>query len=312
MPDRRQLLALGASPLFTRVHAATPPAPSSRLIASRLESRRGPIDFQLYLPPGHEPATAQRYPLLLLLHGRGDNMSAWTRVRDVLDRMIAAAEIPPLIAVMPDAPWSRRGSYYVDSAHVEGAPVESLLLDELLPHVEAMWPVRQEREFRVVGGYSMGGYGAVRFALARPQTFGAAIVLSPAIYTPLPPAGSSAREFGAFGRGPTRFVDALYQAGNYPALLAARRGSSPALRFFIAAGDQEYLHPDPADAAHDIDQEAHRLYSRLRREPGCAAALRIMDGGHDWPVWQPAFCEGLHWCARHLAWQAAEATKPVV
>ncbi|MFT7773907.1 alpha/beta hydrolase [Roseateles sp.] len=301
MPDRRQLLALGASPLIARAQAASAPAAGSRLVTSRLQSKRGPIDFQLYLPHGDAPA-AQRYPLLLLLHGRGDNMSAWTRVKDVLDDMIAAAEIPPLIAVMPDAPWSRRGGYYVDSAHVEGAPVETLLLDELLPHIEAQWPVRRGREFRIVGGYSMGGYGAVRFSLARPHAFGAAIVLSPAIYTPLPPKGSSAREFGAFGRDSTLFFDELYEASNYPALLAARQASHPALRMFIAAGDQEYPHPDPADASHDIDLEAHRLFSRLRREPGSAAALRIMDGGHDWPVWQPAFREGLRWCARRLAW----------
>ncbi len=304
MPDRRQLLALGVAPLFAHAHthSADLPAADSQLITSRLESRRGPIDFQLYLPPGYGPAATRRYPLLMLLHGRGDNMSAWNRVRDGLDAMIAAAEVPPLIAVMPDAPWSRRGSYYVDSAHVEGAPVESLLLDELLPHVEATWRLRQGREFRVVGGYSMGGYGAVRFSLARPQAFGAAIVLSPAIYTPLPPIGSSAREFGAFGRGDTRFVGALYEASNYPALLATRHGPHPKLHLFVAAGDQEYPHPDPAEASHDIDQEAHRLFSRLRREPGCATALRIMDGGHDWPVWQPAFREGLIWCARHLAW----------
>ncbi|NCT84931.1 MAG: alpha/beta fold hydrolase [Comamonadaceae bacterium] len=302
MPDRRQLLALGASPLFTPSRAAEPPAAGSRLIVSRLDGRRGRIDFQLYLPQGYEPEAAQRYPLLLLLHGRGDNMSAWTRIKSVLDDLIAAAVIPPLIAVMPDAPWSRRGGYYVDSAHVEGAPVESLLLDELLPHVEAQWPVRRDRESRVVGGYSMGGYGAMRFALARPQVFGAAIVLSPAVYTPLPPAGSSTREFGAFGCGHALFVDALYEASNYPALLAGRQGQAPALRLFIAAGDQEYKHPDPAESAHDIDMEAHKLFSRLSREPGAKAALRILAGGHDWSVWQPALREGLRWCARQLAW----------
>ena len=47
----------------------------------------------------------------------------------------------------------------------------------------------------------MGGYGALRYSLAHPDLFGAAIVLSPAVYFPEPPSDSSTREFGAFGKG---------------------------------------------------------------------------------------------------------------
>ncbi len=302
MPDRRKLLALGAAAALAGAGAAARPGAGSRLIASRLDSPRGPIDFQLYLPAGYAGSGAGRYPLLLLLHGRGDDMQAWTRVSPLLDRLIAAGDVPPLIAVMPDAPWSRRGGYYVDSAHAQGSPVETLLLDELLPHVDARWRTRGGRDARVVAGYSMGGYGALRFTLARPTMFGAAITLSPAVYTPLPPPGSSAREFGAFGRGDALFVDEIYEAKGYPALLPALRGDDLPLRVFIAAGDAEYKNRDPADALHDIDMEAHLLFSRLSREPQCQAALRILGGGHDWAVWSPAFREGLRWSARQLGW----------
>jgi enterochelin esterase-like enzyme len=303
MPDRRRALALGAAVLALGPGVIAQPA--SQLIESRLESRAGPVSFQLYLPAGYLATGERRYPVLLLLHGRGDDLSAWARMRPLLDEMIVRGEIPPLIAVMPDAPWSRRGSYYVDSAHEQGSPVQTLLLDELLPHIDAGWRTRTERDARLVGGYSMGGYGALRFALARPEAFGAALVLSPAVYTPLPPPGSSAREFGAFGRGPTLFVDEIYQRLNYPTLLRRLRDLAPALRVFIAAGDQEYKQPADAEATHDIDMEAHLLFSRLSRQPGCRTALRILGGGHDWSVWQPAFHEGLRWAARELDWQVA-------
>ena len=59
--------------------------------------------------------------MLYLLHGRGDSMSAWTQMKSTLDELIAAEEIPPTIAIMPDAPWSSRASYYVDSAYKGGA-----------------------------------------------------------------------------------------------------------------------------------------------------------------------------------------------
>ena len=38
-------------------------------------------------------------------------------MKSTLDELIAAGEIPPTIAIMPDAPWSSRASYYVDSAY---------------------------------------------------------------------------------------------------------------------------------------------------------------------------------------------------
>lgn len=293
----RGALAAGSAWLMGAAKAE----PGSRLEAHTLPSRLlgEPIRFQLYLPPSHDPAT-QRLPVLMLLHGRGDNFQAWTRVRPLLDELIASGQLPPLIAVMPDAPTLRRGGYYVDSAHARGQPLESALLTELLPAVCERWQGRTDRDGRLVAGYSMGGYGALRYALAHPALFAGAIVLSPAAYVPLPPPGSSAREFGAFGRGQELFVDEVYQALNYPALLRARaeqamRSGQPAppQRFYIAAGDGEYAHPDPAWTMNDIDMEAHRLFKAFRREPGLTAQLRILGGGHDWDVWMPAFREGL-------------------
>lgn len=55
--------------------------------------------------------------------------------------------------------------------------------------------------------------------MTHPELFGAAIVLSPAIYLPLPPKDSSTREFGAFGRGSKLFDDEVYKAKNYPAII---------------------------------------------------------------------------------------------
>src|SRR5258708_12655559 len=69
------------------------------------------IDYLLYLPPGYDAAGSVRYPVLYLLHGRGDNMTAWTMIKPDLDRMISAGQIPPLIAVIPDPPPTRRPGY---------------------------------------------------------------------------------------------------------------------------------------------------------------------------------------------------------
>lgn len=117
-------------------------------------------------------------------------------------------------------------------------------------------------------------------------------MLSPAVYTPLPPADSSTREFGAFGRGETLFVDEIYEQLNYPALVDGFVASSLTLRLFIAVGDDEYKNPDPADALHDIDLEAHLVFNRLVRVPNISAEFRVLDGGHGWDVWDAGLRRG--------------------
>jgi enterochelin esterase-like enzyme len=250
-----------------------------------------PVSYTVYLPFGYE-RSAQRYPVLYLLHGRGDSMSAWTRVKAELDRLIATGQMPPVLAVLPDAPWSSGGSYYVDSAHTGGVAAETALTRDLVTHVDATYRTVASRSARLVGGYSMGGYGALRYVLAHQDLFAQALVLSPAVYTPLPPADSSAREFGAFGVGDDAFDEGVYTSLNYPALLPRLDPALP-VRLYIAVGDDEWPNPLPEDYRHDIDFESAALYNLVRRTPGVTADLRITDGGHDWDVWAPAFVDGM-------------------
>ncbi len=253
------------------------------------------IAYNVYLPYGYGSGT-QRYPVLYLLHGRGDSMQAWTQVKGQLDQMIQARLIPPVIAVMPDAPWSGRGSWYVDSrytgADYPGRPVETAFTRDLVHAVDATYRTAAIREARLIGGYSMGGAGALRFVLAHQDLFSTALILSPAVYTPLPPGDSSTRDYGAYGQGDTKFVDSVYGSLNYPALLSTVDPDLP-VHLFIAVGDDEYANPDPADAHHDLDFESEALYNAARRVPGISAEMRILDGGHDWSVWGPAFTQGM-------------------
>ncbi|MGW4502722.1 alpha/beta fold hydrolase [Micromonospora sp. NPDC004336] len=291
--------------------AGAAPAAAERLPAGTLTTASAPspalggdIDYTVYLPHGYAAAGATRYPVLYLLHGRGDTMAAWTRVKADLDRLIADGEVPPVIAVLPDAPWSSRGNWYVDSAYTgaddPGRPVETALTRDLVAHVDGTYRTAAHRGARLVGGYSMGGAGALRYALAHPDLFANAVVLSPAVYRPLPPADSSAREFGAFGSGAQRFSDEVYQRLNYPALLPGLDPESP-VRMYVAVGDDEWANPEPADAAHDLDYEAATLYNTVRRADAVAAEFRVLDGGHDWDVWRPAFVDGLRRLAPTLS-----------
>ncbi len=268
-------------------------APAKRVQEGTLHSTQ---TYNVYLPYGYERGN-QRYPVLYLLHGRGDSMQAWTRVKSDLDALIAKGTVPPVIAVMPDAPWSDRGNYYVDSRHANGFAVETALTRDLVAHVDATYRTAAHRQARLIGGYSMGGFGAIRYALAHQDLFAHALVLSPAVYTPQPPVDSSAREFGAFGNGDALFDEAIYAGLNYPALLPRVDDELP-VRMFIAVGDDEWAGPEPS---HDLDFEAAKLYNAVRRAPGVVAEFRVLDGGHDWGVWRAGFIAGLTNLGRTLS-----------
>ena len=266
------------------------------------------IDYLVYLPPGYDPTGKVHYPVLYLLHGRGDKMTAWTTIKPDLDRMISAGQIPPVIAVMPDAPSSRRAGYYIDSQFTgsadgklpPGALVETAFTKDLITHIDAIYPTRTDRAGRIVAGYSMGGYAAIRYSLAHPELFGAAIVLSPAVYFPLPPPDSSTREFGAFGRGSKQFDDDIYTVLNYPATIPAFIATGLPLVMFIAVGDDERALANPAESVHDLDYEAHTLYNKIRRVPNITSQLRVVDGTHNWDTWRPTFVEGVQYVFAQL------------
>jgi enterochelin esterase-like enzyme len=125
---------------------------------------------------------------------------------------MAAGQAPPFIVVFPNG---LRDSLWVDSKDGR-VPMETVVMDELLPHVDATFYTRPERGDRAVEGFSMGGYGAARFGLKYPQRFGAASMLAAGPLQPTlsaavgPAAKADARErvFAlVFGRDQQYFID---------------------------------------------------------------------------------------------------------
>lgn len=230
------------------------------------------LRFLLRVPEGRGP-----HPVTLLLHGRGDGAESWEPV---------FAELPPGVVVIPDAPWLGRAGYWVDSAHPHGRAIETAVVGDLLPALRERLPLVQDRTGWTVAGYSMGGAGAVRPGLAHPQIFGTVVALSPAVYDPDPPAGSSARDGGAFGTARSSYDHAVYARLGYRAALAAYPAGIVS-RLLVAVGDAEPAHPGaPAGAA--VAHQAAVLVRRAAAVPGIHARLRVFPGGHGWETWRPA------------------------
>src|SRR3954447_26393293 len=113
-------------------------------------------------------ATGGDAPVLYLLHGLSDDDTIWLR-RTSIERYAAPLG---LAVVMPQV----GRSFYTDEAH--GNRYWTFLSEELPAVVRSFFHVSDRREDTFVAGLSMGGYGAVKWALRQPDRFAAAATLS--------------------------------------------------------------------------------------------------------------------------------------
>jgi len=114
------------------------------------------------------------HPVLWLLHGLSDDHTIWLR-RTSIERYAAAKN---LAVIMPAA----GRSFYQDME--SGARYWTFLTEELPSMCRSWFPISGEREDNFVAGLSMGGYGALRMALAYPERYAAAASLSGALDLP--------------------------------------------------------------------------------------------------------------------------------
>ena len=244
-----------------------------------------PLPFSIYLPSGyHDPeAAAARYPVIYLLHGVGDDETTWPRhggVEATMDRLIGEQSIRPMIVVMPQG----RRSWWVDSAAIGGAgDYATAVAVDLRAHVETTWRAETTRAGRFVAGLSMGGYGALHLAFARPDLYAGVAAMSSALWWRLTPETRlNERQEGIFrGAFGQPFEPARYLRQRADAYLDAPKAAPHMLAIFLHAGDDDNF------GAHVSTFELYRLM----REKSVPAELRITNGGHEWPVWRAEFAE---------------------
>lgn len=130
------------------------------------------VSYLVWLPPGYEQGT-KRYPVIYWLHGRSGNQrsGAATFVPHV-EAAIKEGVLPPVIVVLVNGVG--RGHYL--NAPNGRLPIESVIIKDLIPHVDQTYRTIARREGRVIEGYSMGGFGAGHLGFKFPELFGTVIV----------------------------------------------------------------------------------------------------------------------------------------
>ena len=132
--------------------------------------------YSLYMPyPYFRPATP--LPVIYRFHGKGGSeRSAWNFVQYV-NAAIKEGVIRPVAVVFVNG---GRYSYFTNSQDGE-VPVEDVIMTELIPHVESTHSIGGQRDRRMLEGFSMGGFGALKLAFTYPEDFLSVSVLGAAL-----------------------------------------------------------------------------------------------------------------------------------
>jgi enterochelin esterase-like enzyme len=159
----------------------------------------------IYTPPGYD-GSSQRYPVLYLQHGAGEDETGWHaqgRVNLIMDNLIAEGKAKPMIIVMENgggsalfargnagaAPRPAGAAPGAAPAPAGGGPgrgapgvlnnnFDQILLTEVIPMIDANYRTLTDREHRAMAGLSMGGGQTLTIGLGHLDTFSALGVFS--------------------------------------------------------------------------------------------------------------------------------------
>jgi len=244
------------------------------------------LPYNVLLPPGYATSN-RRYPVLYLLHGLFGRYDDWLARTNLADY----AANYKIIIITPEG----HDSWYTDGATVMSDKYESYFIRELIPDVDARFRTVKDRRGRGVAGLSMGGYGALKYALKYPEQFAFAASMSgaldPAVRTDDHPGfawdilrPSINAVYGPKG-SQTRATNDLHKIANN--LNASQIASLPYL----------YLDCGTEDGFLDTNRELAEilLAKKIRHQ------YRQLPGGHDWGYWDTQIREVLHLFAQRMA-----------
>lgn len=139
----------------------------------------------VYTPPGYQNSNKKKYPVLYLQHGWGEDETAWSNqghANLIMDNLIAEGKIQPFIIVMTygmtnTAKFGKIREFKIDT-------FQTVLIDELIPYVDANFRTIAKQTHRAMAGLSMGGMETHTITLNKPDVFSHYALLSGGIYTP--------------------------------------------------------------------------------------------------------------------------------
>lgn len=237
------------------------------------------VPCRLVLP--FDRGGSKPYNLLVLLHGLQCDVNSWiynTRI----SRFAAERNFAVVMPAGDNSWWKQVGP--------EGGPIGDYghyVSHELVDTVRNLLPVAADRAHTFIGGFSMGGYGALRLGLMNPNRFSRILLFAPAVHffeeTPeaLAQNGQVAGELSLFEP-----LEAHRNTDLNPRWLAhslAEKPSTPKPQIWMRVGTGDWL-------AHSDSLIADALV-----QDGFSVDYAQVDGIHSWNFVQDNLVEALDW-----------------
>ena len=175
------------------------PAPDEAFYQKRMDVAHGNVSQVLfpspstgllktawvYTPPTYGKNPKERFPVLYLQHGWGENETSWFRqgcAGVIMDNLIAEGKVKPFVIVMTygmtnDVKFGRIHEFTAKE-------FEQVLVDELVPYIDSHFLTKTDKWSRAMAGLSMGGFETKLITLRRPEVFGYYGLLSGGQYAP--------------------------------------------------------------------------------------------------------------------------------
>jgi enterochelin esterase-like enzyme len=212
-------------------------------------------EMYVYTPPGYD-TTNEKYPVLYLLHGGGEDQRGWStqgRADLILDNLIAEQQAKPMLIVMMDGNIGFRGGPRAFNENALKA-FENELKKAVIPFVESHYRVKTDAANRALAGLSMGGLQTLHAGVQNTDMFAYLGVFSSGWWaenTEL-----SDPEYAYMGDNTDKINENLKV-------------------FWISQGGEE-------DIAYKNNQIMMKRFDKM----GIDYQYSEYAGGHTWPVWR--------------------------
>jgi enterochelin esterase-like enzyme len=210
--------------------------------------------FYIYTPPGYDENIAEKYPVLYILHGGGEDERGWAnqgKADLILDNLIAQEKARPMIIVMPDGNVESMGMF----GEMTLKMFEAELKNCVIPFVEKNYRTKTDSGNRALAGLSMGGIQTLYVGINNSNMFSYLGVFSSGWIQPMQ----------------KDLADTQY---HFMAKNADMLNSNIKL-FWISMGGKE-------DIAYDNCQSMLAKFNEMKIN----YVYSEYPGGHTWPVWR--------------------------
>jgi S-formylglutathione hydrolase len=259
------------------------------------------VPYALITPPGYKESTP--VPLCLMLMGGGGSRQNLVDCQPLFESWWSDGSLPSMVLATP----SPGMSYYLEDS-LSGVRWDSFLAEEFVPHLRATCNVSVDRLLTIITGISIGGYGALKTAFARPDQFGVVAAMQPMLEPGFHDSDVSARNrLHHMAGGPPQLVGPTRSAALFESNNPANRARANAvlirktsLAIYIDAGDEDFLNAhDGAEFLHrvlwdlDISHEYHLVRGADHGGPTMRPRMRAMYAwvGSVINAFQPAAAE---------------------